>query len=399
MMQETIHIRNFGPLKDIRIDDIKPFTVFIGESASGKSTLMKVVALFRYLYKMLNIRAYLKHANITRSPFRFRIDRLLRENALAEYLKPDTEITYEVHINGRIHTLVYADRKLSAALSLPKEDLVFFKGAFVSENRNMIPTWAAKVATNRGATLGFYFHETYSDFDDATEVLKDVELGFLDLRLEVRRGNNKAKRYVIVPEDGEYAPLELKFASSGIQTATPLVVVTKYFARDFSFKEAFRRSVLDYLYEGDRLADFRPDVELGELPKYVHIHVEEPELSLYPDAQLGLVDTLVKEAFHNKRADRELGLMMATHSPYIINQLNVLLRAGLHRELYPDVPFLRAEDVAVYKLADGMLQLLNATDTRSGEMVINTIDLSEPMNRIYENYMRAKVKDNGVCVD
>lgn len=44
-MRESISIKNFGPLKNISIDDIKPLTVFIGESASGKSTLMKVIVL------------------------------------------------------------------------------------------------------------------------------------------------------------------------------------------------------------------------------------------------------------------------------------------------------------------------------------------------------------------
>lgn len=42
-MKESIHIKNFGPLKDIDIEEIKPMTVFIGESASGKSTDRKSV--------------------------------------------------------------------------------------------------------------------------------------------------------------------------------------------------------------------------------------------------------------------------------------------------------------------------------------------------------------------
>ena len=44
----------------------------------------------------------------------------------------------------------------------------------------MIPTWASKVAANRGATLGFYFHETYSDFDAATDSIKEQNLDYLE---------------------------------------------------------------------------------------------------------------------------------------------------------------------------------------------------------------------------
>lgn len=56
-MQESIVIKNFGPVKEVEISNIRLFTVFIGESGSGKSTVMKVIALFRWIYKMVNIRS------------------------------------------------------------------------------------------------------------------------------------------------------------------------------------------------------------------------------------------------------------------------------------------------------------------------------------------------------
>ena len=42
-MKESIIIKNFGPLKEVEIDDIKPLTVFIGKSAGGKSIIMKAL--------------------------------------------------------------------------------------------------------------------------------------------------------------------------------------------------------------------------------------------------------------------------------------------------------------------------------------------------------------------
>ena len=47
-----------------------------------------------------------------------------------------------------------------------------------------------------------------------------------------------------------------------------------------------------------------------------------------PEAQRGLINNIVSEAFHKNDVDRKLGLMIATHSPYIVNHLNVLLRAS-----------------------------------------------------------------------
>ena len=41
-MIESLEIKDFGPIKHIHVEDIKPMTVLIGESGSGKSTIMKV---------------------------------------------------------------------------------------------------------------------------------------------------------------------------------------------------------------------------------------------------------------------------------------------------------------------------------------------------------------------
>ena len=60
-MNEYLLIENFGPIDEIILDDIRPFTVFIGESGSGKSTIMKVLSLFRWMYKRVNLRSYLQH--------------------------------------------------------------------------------------------------------------------------------------------------------------------------------------------------------------------------------------------------------------------------------------------------------------------------------------------------
>ena len=46
---------------------------------------------------------------------------------------------------------------------------------------------------------------------------------------------------------------------------------------DVQKRQAFKRSVLDYLYKQDRLEKFTPQINQSELEKYVHIHIEEAE--------------------------------------------------------------------------------------------------------------------------
>ncbi len=386
-MKESIIIRNFGPLKDVEISDIKPLTVLIGRSASGKSTIMKVVALMRYIYKMVNIRSYLRNAKITRSPFKLRFDALLHDG-LECMITAETEVYYTVEMNGNKYTLAYAERSLRSGINIPDRDLVFFKESYVAETRSVIPTWASKVAALKGASLGFFFHETFNDFNDATDVIKEQELGYLNLRMRVQKSGNKPKQFMIEPLEEGSRPVELRYASSGIQTSVPLLTIVRYFAREFSFKDAFQRSVLNYLYKQDRLEKFSPQISQSDLEKYVHIHIEEAELSLDPEAQRVLVSNLVEEAFHKRREDRKLGVMMATHSPYIVNHLNVLLRAGYFEKGRGRYPFLRKEDIAVYRVDEGRLVSLMATDNDTGECVVNSYDMSDTMERIFDEYER-----------
>lgn len=384
-MKESIIIKNFGPLKEVEIDDIKPLTVFIGKSAGGKSIIMKVIVLMRYIYKMVNIRSYLKNAKITRSPFKLRFNSLLHDG-LKGMITAQTEIYYTVEINGNKYTLKYTNRGLQSDINIPDKDLIFFKEAYVSGMRSLIPIWASKAVSVKGENLGFFFHETFNDFNDATDVIKKQKLEYLNLKMKVRKSGNRPKLFTIESLQNDAVPIELRYASSGIQTSAPLVAIVHYFAQEFSFKDAFQRSVLNYLYKQDLLTKFTPGINRNKLGKYVHIHIEEVELSLAPEDQRAFMSNLVEEVFHKNKKDRKLGLMVSTHSPYIVNHLNVLLRAGYFEKARENYPFLEKDDIAVYRVNEGKIISLMATDNDTGEYVINALDMSDTMERIFEEY-------------
>ena len=372
-------------MKEVEIDDIKPLTVFIGKSAGGKSIIMKVIVLMRYIYKMVNIRSYLKNAKITRSPFKLRFNSLLHDG-LKGMITAQTEIYYTVEINGNKYTLKYTNRGLQSDINIPDKDLIFFKEAYVSGMRSLIPIWASKAVSVKGENLGFFFHETFNDFNDATDVIKEQKLEYLNLKMKVRKSGNRPKLFTIESLQNDAVPIELRYASSGIQTSAPLVAIVHYFAQEFSFKDAFQRSVLNYLYKQDLLTKFTPGINRNKLGKYVHIHIEEVELSLAPEDQRAFMSNLVEEVFHKNKKDRKLGLMVSTHSPYIVNHLNVLLRAGYFEKARENYPFLEKDDFAVYRVNEGKIISLMATDNDTGEYVINALDMSDTMERIFEEY-------------
>lgn len=386
MIHESLKVKNIGALKEVYLKELKPLTVLIGASASGKSTLMKIIALMRYIYKRVNIRAYLKNSQIDGAIFYIRFQDYLKDG-MNTLITKDSEIEYRVKaVSGREYVISYKDGKLNAAVDIPNEDLTFFKEAWVSEMRNVIPVWASRGSFVSGSSFGFYFDETFNDFDTATDLVKDIDLGYLGMELKIEKGGNNQKKFLISPKDGSYTPIELKFASSGTQTTAPLVTLMRYFANDFSFKDAMRRSIIMMLFEKNLTEKYHPGIELGNLPRYVHVHAEEPELSLDPRSQRLLMDTMVRYTFHEHDKEREMGLVLATHSPYIINHLNVLLRASYSQNGRDSYQYVMPNQIAAYKVADGRLMDLMATDEETGEIVINTFDLSEIMEDIYNDY-------------
>lgn len=380
-MKESIHIKNLGPIDEIFIEDIKPITILIGESGSGKSTLMKAIALFRWIFKMHNIRSYLKRSKVSKSPFRFRMDTYFKNCGFEQYLKNNPEITYTVEFEeGRKYTLQFSKNKLTGTADkdlVISNDLQYNKLSFISETRNIIPLWADRGASLAGAYLGFYFHEVYNDFDIASENLKELNIDYLNLKFAVKKVQSN-KKYFIQAPNKEYE-IDLKNSSSGTQNAIPVSLIAEHFSKHFDFEEAFNRSLLSFLSKTDNLTDFKPVKNLGDIQKKLFIHIEEPELSLYPEAQCELINDLISKCFINNT--NNIDLIFSTHSPYIINHVNLLIKAYDCGHLIngANIDF---EKLGVYLVDEGRISSLMVQNQR----IVNTNALSETINNIYDQY-------------
>ena len=404
-MKESIHIQNFGPLRDVRIDDIKPLTVLIGDSASGKSMLMKVITMMRQAYQRENIESYLRNANIISESDidKIKLWTLLPDSGSVADIKhmftlypnldgENIEIDYTVRMpSGKEYISNHNYRYLIPCDHIDKADISFSQEAFVAETRSMIPTWSLYGARLPRVDLGSCFNETFGHFSDATDAIKEQQLDYIGMKMEVRFGNTE-KYFMIYPNDGDYGvSLGSGSVSSGIQASAPLMTIVRYFAHEFSFTKPFQRSVLDYLFNEDLLTEFRPEVNLKDLKKYIHLYIEEPELSLDPKTQCLFINDLIREAFYrgdNKRPDdgRQLGLMFATHSPYILNHLNVLLKASYYEKARERYPYINPDEIAVYQLHDGEVHSLVEDDEETGERIIDTYKFSETMEWILDKY-------------
>lgn len=376
-MEEKLHIRNLGPIADAEINGFGTLNVFIGESGSGKSTIMKAMAMCQWLFKMACIRTYLKNSGINRVPFRISISACLARNGLKSYMRPDTSIEYE--FGG--YRLSYCGGKLRGASALvPKEAMRLMKGAYISDKRGVIPNlYNADISMRQGGP--FYLNETFDDFRLAAKSAPEFSLPYLGLRLSVQRAK-MGEPILVEPLDGKGFAVRLDDASSGVRNAAPLHMILDYFSSRYDIVASVNSSVLSFVSHCDSLADFRPASNVGDLGGHrVNIYVEEPELSLYPSQQVMMME-YIASLLGAPCSGHSLSLTLATHSPYILNYLNVLLsRAeGCGR------PRIKSGDLRVYRVGGGSVTPLLGTDASTGRPVVDAYDLSEPISDMLEEY-------------
>ena len=129
----------------------------------------------------------------------------------------------------------------------------------------------------------------------------------------------------------------------------------------------------------ERLTKFKPATEPNELTRCVYMHIEEPELSLFPNAQCRMVDELVYAASHPSN-DRSMNMIIATHSPYILNYLNIILLQSVETRAQ-----VNHDKMAVYRIYEGTTQNL-IVQNEQGIYLVDSFDLAEEMSNIYNEY-------------
>ena len=383
---ESIRIKDFGPIVDVNINDIKRFTLIIGPSGSGKSSVMKVLALARWIYKMLNIRAYLKQAGIKRSPFRFNIPSYLREDGIFDYLHEGTHIHYRN--NGTEFSITGKTANFKIIRNVEPHDMCLEKISYITEKRNALADLLALSLKEKSAP--FYLKELLDEYRVASKVVKSLQLDAVGVNLEVKKVNGIEYSFITgtTTDDRPYR-IHLEDASSGIQSLAPLSMIVNYYAHHFNLVESLNKAILRYLVDSDNLKGFQAAQNIGDIRrKRVDIHIEEPELCLYPDNQLRLMTQLINECF---KADRnyDISLMITTHSIYFLNQLNLLFKAH-NVGTAIDGAELDFDETDVFAIENGRrveLKLGNA-------QLVNPELLSSPVDAIYNLYEQLAANDS-----
>jgi len=390
--KEKLIIRNFGPIKNVELE-LGRFNVLIGEQATGKTLIGKVLSCcryFSYIVSYSDFKEAFENWGLTES---------IKDDTLIEYTSSDykLKIQFEKHLlpNGvsiidnekeRNHEL-----KLTCNLTpvtknfkslfkeyndfLKKDDnwipykikapVSFFQNqvASIIDNPFFIPTERSlqsifSLGKSSIQNINDALFNQFAKVDQIQRYFK-TETDIEPLGIEYKNVNG----YGLFRKKGSADWLRMDNAPSGYKTTVPIVLILKYYSQIKLKKKTFI--------------------------------IDEPEISLFPATQKEVVSFITDRIFNSKDKNNgynfENSVLITTHSPYILTSLNNLMYAFQigkeHKEevakIIEEKYWVNPKEVSAYQLlADGTSESIIAED---GLIMAEKIDLvSSVINSEYD---------------
>jgi len=382
---EKLIVKNFGAIRSIEID-LKDLTIFIGKTGTGKSTLAKLVSIFRsaefwvdgvddavFSRKL----AYYQIDNFFESStfmkyqsgigvFVYNEGKIVRKQVSEDILRDLAKFDQDIEKNTTSQKGATSDQvgQEGGINSLIEKlvNLVCNEVIYLPAERGVVSFLSQKYAAMDRKEFTHLFPETLLDFTAAFNLASSA-VGKLPIDLfEVTYQKENGKDYIILPNGKQFL---LSEAASGQQTAIPALVVFEHFAQDESKKS--------YTFE-------------------------EPELNLFPIAQKSLVELLAEKVLSNGHK-----VVVTTHSPYILTSINNLLFASKIQREYPGSEeelikasglslnsFISSSDIAVYYLSteENEDSCESVIDDDTGMIPDNKLDsASEEIIEVFDQLM------------
>lgn len=429
MLMERLKIRNFGPVLSGFSEspdgyfDINNVSIFIGNQGTGKSTVAKIYSTFAWLEKVLVQNRYEK------ADFAFEEFQDLCENQRIpkSYFTDETELGYK----GSAYEFCVNGTKFNIHPNLKNSNYICPKIMYVPSERNLLSVLEHPDQIKQ-------LPQMVKDFSIELKnahlwLKKHSNLSFLGYDIKYNENEDvdyiKPKDFDENEKDGDsfvfkgfFKSIPITKASSGLQSAIPLISVTDYLAnkiekdilkrirdldasrQNFVVKNINNASLVEkvklYLTSNiDKNFSENEKSELAQsLSKYVNSCfiniVEEPEQNLFPESQIEILETLL---IHKRRKGDKL--VVTTHSPYILSALNNYIYAkeiySTSKKAIKEIPqnlFVDINEVSAYKLEDGKIH--NIIDNECKLIDASAIDsCSSKINKIYSDLMELDVNE------
>lgn len=313
----SIHIKNIGPIKDTGIIPLTNIMLIIGEQSSGKSTFMKILSFCRWIEKKVMLG---KFKDITvKGSF---VQQLKEFHKLSdEYFKfGEPFVEYKSEVVHITHKGVKTTTKVDIIDQTKRHNS---KISYIPAERNLLSVIPNLDNKYKSSTFDSMFN-CAMEFSEANKVFtrqNPLKLSFADGMDYFHEGYND---YIQLQKLNTI--LLLEHTSSGIQSTVPVSVITHYLCH-ITGKPATRTP---QMVKDDKDQDFSGENISNRLNyyNYPQLYIEEPEQHLYPSSQARLLRDIISQfSFALDKTGYPGFVVMTSHSPYILTQLNVLLKA------------------------------------------------------------------------
>ena len=426
-----LKIKNFGVIGENPQDKegffsvkFSPVTVFIGKQASGKSTIAKLISIFSWLEKKLIRDGAPSTINMPVAV----LENLCKQQEIKEYFHPDTKINYD----GDAYTYEYSkkDSVFTAKTSSSFENYILPKIQYLTAARNLLTILYEFELPNtldeKGNIINLASNIPYMVNDlNGTYIQALKELAKEGFSLPINGISVFYQNHTTFIKTDNNAAIPMSAASSGIQSITPLLVVSRFLSnevqKDLSQKlqspindiskkqmetEILKEENVDLYKTYSNLKDgffYKDEISQSEkdniskiekishkfIPACFYNIVEEPEQNLFPETQA----EVLYELLECKNANSRNKLVISTHSPYILTALNnAILASDVYNKTHKSVEsiplskMVSFDDVSAYKLEDG--KIISITDNESRLIDASQIDVcSSIINGVFDELM------------
>ncbi|EAK1592096.1 hypothetical protein CK725_07210, partial [Campylobacter upsaliensis] len=237
---EILTIKHFGPIKEAQIT-LKAFTIFIGESGSGKSIVLKLLSLMRWILKKQYLKDFTKGIS-QKDYYRFHIETMLRASGLDEgFIQSNTYVEYQ----NPYKKITFFKKDEKIALSITKkqktEKLFLEKISFITDDRFSI----AMLLNNqmRNSSMPYHLQKTYEDFMDSFENLSDskkMHIQTFDIEL-LKARYGISQRFFIKDKE---ALIQFHNSSSGMKSSSIIEIIIAYFSTFYNEEDDYNRLIM-----------------------------------------------------------------------------------------------------------------------------------------------------------
>jgi len=386
---QRIEVKNFGPLKDVSID-ITNIVVLIGESASGKSTLAKLVYFFNTLkdeiysyirfnrekyihFTLTNFHIFLIHEIIDKYVERFGENMVLGSSVTATFgkrINGKLENSFTITINAikdeNLNQTEFQFPDLAICVkSIVEKNELTMRNLYEYQSKNDIRAVEYFEELLKNSINDSFYDNTDSLYIPASRTFSvslndsmklSIYASLVDITKSIRPTNN--------PEYGNLDNIIIKefiTYSSKLKDRLKNVTFEQYHFNVSNslevntLSEELTYDVLNGKYSNDGENeyivienDIRIPIEIASSGqqevlrilqeinvsridgKYRFRVIEEPETHLFPIAQKKLVEliTLLSNVTSNNNDDENSSkILITTHSPYILASFNNLMYA------------------------------------------------------------------------